>query len=116
MHQDSATACAAWSASNTTDDECMWSAEDEMCEMVMGEDDMDGRFEARSSRKQLSLRERREEDIRRRVVAQKEADARERQEAARAAAAQPGDTEDEVRSWHDENGNEVEIKKREREG
>merc|ERR1719183_2353761 len=41
-NQDSATACAAWSASNTTDDECMWSAEDEMCEMVMGEDDMDG--------------------------------------------------------------------------
>ena len=42
MHQDSATACAAWSASNATDDECMWNAEDEMCEMVMGEDDMDG--------------------------------------------------------------------------
>ena len=40
--QDSATACAAWSESDVSDDECMWNAEDEMCEMVMGEDDMDG--------------------------------------------------------------------------
>ena len=40
--QDSATACAAWSESDVSEDECMWNAEDEMCEMVMDDGDTDG--------------------------------------------------------------------------
>ena len=40
--QDSATDCAAWSESDVSEDECMWNAEDEMCEMVMDDGDTDG--------------------------------------------------------------------------
>merc|ERR1719345_732058 len=41
-NQDSATDCAAWSESDVSEDECMWNAEDEMCEMVMDDGDTDG--------------------------------------------------------------------------
>jgi len=41
-NQDSATDCAAWSESDVSEDECLWNAEDEMCEMVMDDGDTDG--------------------------------------------------------------------------
>ena len=61
---------------------------------IPGADDMDGRFEVNSTYQKKNLRQRREEDIRRRIEAQKEADRREREvqerqaREARAAALQ----------------------------
>jgi len=79
---------------------------------IPGADDMDGRFEVNSTNHKKNLRQRREEDIRRRIEAQKEADRREREvqeQQAREARAAALKREQEEANEADEEDSQAEI-------